>query len=114
VIKGGPAGGGFSTVEDLLRFADALRSGKLVTKETLEILWSPKPELQSPGYGYGFGIEPGPWGKRVGHGGGFPGISAQLDIYLDSGYTAVVLSNLDRGSLAVREKIREVLMRLEQ
>jgi len=34
--------------------------------------------------------------KRItGHKGGIPGINAQLDMYLDDGYTVVVLSNYD-------------------
>ena len=52
VIRGGPAGGGYSTVEDLLRFDVALRSGKLVGKKYVDLLTTPKPELQSPAYGY--------------------------------------------------------------
>lgn len=42
VIKGGPAGGGYSTVEDLLRFDIALRSGKLVNRANVAILTTPK------------------------------------------------------------------------
>jgi CubicO group peptidase (beta-lactamase class C family) len=91
VIRGGPAGGGYSTVGDLLRFATALRSGKLVSQASVNTLLSPKPELNSPEYGYGFGVST----ERAiaGHSGGFAGISANLDMFLDSGYTAVVLSN---------------------
>src|SRR5687768_1828016 len=58
VMRGGPQGGGFSTAEDLLKFDQALRSGKLVNADTLKILTSPKPELNSPSYGYGFGVDP--------------------------------------------------------
>ncbi|MGH7711662.1 MAG: serine hydrolase domain-containing protein [Gemmatimonadaceae bacterium] len=107
VIKGGPAGGGYSTVEDLLRFDVALRSGKLVNASSLKILTSPKPELTSPNYGYGFGIFDG--GKIVGHSGGFPGISANLDMYLTSGYTVAVLSNYGGGSMPVVRKARALL-----
>ncbi len=51
VIRGGPAGGGYSTVGDLTRFAEALKSGKLVSKEGVRVLTTPKPELSS-----GFGV----------------------------------------------------------
>ena len=112
VIRGGPAGGGYATAPDLLAFAEALRSGKLLERATLERLWSPKPALASNEYGFGFGLRQGPGGRSVGHSGGFPGISSNLDIWPESGYVAVVLSNLDGGSEAIVEKIRELLGRM--
>jgi CubicO group peptidase (beta-lactamase class C family) len=111
VIRGGPAGGGFSTVEDLLRFDQALRGGKLVSAATLAQLWTPTPQSQG-GYGLGFGIEQAPGEKIVGHGGGFPGISAALDMYLEGGWTVVVLSNYDQVAQTVTEKLRELIERV--
>lgn len=107
VIRGGPAGGGYSTVEDLLKFAEALRAGKLIGAEMAKTLLSAKPELNSPGYGYGFQIDSEL--RSAGHGGGFPGISSNLDIFLDNGYTAVVLSNYGAGSFPVVSKMRELV-----
>ncbi len=102
VIRGGPAGGGYSTVGDLHRFATALRTGKLVSEATFKTLTTPKPELSSPEYGYGFGIDAE--AATFGHSGGFLGISANLAMFPDSGYTAVVLSNY--GGAAQRAAIR--------
>jgi CubicO group peptidase (beta-lactamase class C family) len=107
VIRGGPAGGGYSTVEDLLKFAVALRSNKLVSAEYTKLLITPKPELNSPRYGYGFGIDTEQ--GTAGHSGGFPGISSDLTIFLNSGYTAVVMSNYGSGSRPVVERIRELV-----
>jgi CubicO group peptidase (beta-lactamase class C family) len=112
VIRGGPAGGGYATARDLLAFAEAMRKGRLVSAATAERLWSAKPELQSPEYGYGFGVGSDSLGRRAGHSGGFSGISSVLDIYLDSGWTVVVLSNLDGGMQPVAQKLREVAGRI--
>lgn len=71
---GGPAGGGYTTVEDLLAFDVGFRSDALVSKETLEKLWRAYPEKSSPTYGYGFSISETPVGRAVGHSGGFPAI----------------------------------------
>ena len=103
VIKGGPAGGGYSTVGDLLRFAEALRSGTLLPDRYLEMLWSPKPDLGSPDYGYGFLVDT--TRQVVGHGGGFTGISSRLEIHREQDFTAVVLSNYSGASSPVSEKI---------
>jgi hypothetical protein len=78
VLRGGPAGGGYTTVEDLLVFDVALRSGKLVSKAMLERMWRAYPERNSPTYGYGFWIFETPASRAVGHSGGFPGISADF------------------------------------
>ncbi len=110
VIKGGPAGGGFSTVGDLHRFACALQTGKLVSDDSLKVLLK---DHSGEGYGYGFGIEEGPSGKVVGHGGGFPGINGNLDIYLDKGYIVAVLSNYDNGASPVAQKISQLLARVK-
>lgn len=107
VMRGGPQGGGYSTVEDLLKFSRALRENKLVGAEYVKILTTAKPELNSPGYGYGFQINPG--GKSFGHSGGFPGISSNLEIFRDSGWTAIVMSNYSRGGQPVMQKMRRLI-----
>lgn len=111
VIRGGPAGGGYSTVEDLLRFDQALRANKLVSEKSRERMWSPKP--QSPDYGYGFGLRGTPGNRTVGHTGGFPGINSALEIHLDTGFTVAAMSNYDRGAMPIVDKINELLRRIE-
>ncbi len=108
VLRGGPQGGGYSTVEDLLKFDVALRSGKLVGKEYVKLLLSAKPDLKSPEYGYGFQIDTER--QIVGHSGGFDGISSNLDMFLGNGYTAVVMSNYSRGSSPVTDKIQGMVL----
>lgn len=107
VMRGGPQGGGYSTVEDLLKFDRALRSGKLVSGEMFKTLATPKPELNSPEYGYGFSVDTA--ANTAGHSGGFPGISSNLDMYLGSGWTAIVMSNYGRGSVPVTQKMTRLI-----
>ena len=110
VIKGGPAGGGFSTVGDLHRFALAILGGKLVSKESLEIMWNVQ---GGESYGYGFGIDIGQTGKVVGHSGGFDGINGNLDIFVDKGYIVAVLSNVDNGASPLADMTGALLRRVE-
>ncbi|MFL5541112.1 MAG: serine hydrolase, partial [Longimicrobiaceae bacterium] len=94
--RGSPAGGGVSTVGDMLRFSQALLSGRLVPMEYVRLLTSPKPEVGSQRYGYGFGVIARPL-RIVGHNGGKPGVFAQLDMYPEAGYTTVLLMNQGDG-----------------
>lgn len=110
VLRGGPQGGGYSTVEDLLKFAVALHANKLVGAEYVRLLLSAKPELKSPNYGYGFQVSQRDGVVIVGHSGGFPGIGSNLDMFLGSGWTAVVMSNYGSGSAPVEEKLRELVL----
>ncbi|HYE59326.1 MAG TPA: serine hydrolase, partial [Rhodothermales bacterium] len=91
--RGGPAGGGYTTARDLLRFAEALRHHRLLSRAMTQTLLSPKPELNSDSYGFGFGIAPFGDGAIVGHNGGSEGVSANLDLFLPSGFAGVLLLN---------------------
>jgi CubicO group peptidase (beta-lactamase class C family) len=100
VVKGGPAGGGFSTVEDLLNFSIALQKYKLLSAEYTNIVLTrkmnlPEPQKTPTSYAYGFFDETINGYRVVGHSGGAPGINSRLHMYLDIGYTVVVLSNYD-------------------
>lgn len=107
VIRGGPAGGGYSTVGDLLKFAKALQDGKLISKDLFKTMTIAKTELSSPNYGYGFFVNANP--SSTGHSGGFVGISSELIIFTNSDYIAVVLSNYGSGSQTVTGKIRGLI-----
>ena len=111
-IRGGPAGGGFSTAPDLVKFHQALFGYKLLDKTHTDLITTGKVDAFGGRgrYGYGFG-ETNAAGKRsVGHNGGSPGIAADLQMFPESGYTAVALMNSDPPSLmpiakGIRERI---------
>ena len=107
VMRGGPQGGCYSTAEDLHRFARALVSGKLVNKALVKQFTTAKPDIFSPGYGFGFSVAQK--GNRFGHGGGFTGISANMDIFRDSGWIAIVMSNYSSASQPVSSKMRRLI-----
>jgi CubicO group peptidase (beta-lactamase class C family) len=94
--RGTSAGGGYSTVEDLLRFAEALENHKLLDARHTELLTTGKVEAPMGGkYAYGF-IDKTSGGVRCfGHGGGAPGMNGDLQICPASGYVIAVLANLD-------------------
>ena len=111
-VKGGPAGGGYSTAPDLVKFHLALRSYKLLDKEHTELVTTGK--VDGPRgmgrYGYGFGENTAGSKHSVGHNGGAPGIAANFEMYPESGYTAVALMNSDPPAMmpiakAIRERI---------
>ena len=114
VFGAGPAvillhgGGGYSTVEDLLKFSDALLGNRLLNPETTELLLSGKVEIQEGVRNVYSFMDKTIEGQRVvGHGGKAPGVCNFMDVYLDPGYTTIILSNTDGGCLSVREFIRE-------
>jgi D-alanyl-D-alanine carboxypeptidase len=89
--RGTAAGGGYSTVGDLLRFAQALSSGRLISKATLAE--ATRPHQQQ--YGYGFDVQGQESLRSYGHGGGAPGMNGELRIFPELGSVLVSLSNLD-------------------
>ena len=89
--RGTPAGGGVSTASDMLRFAAALKSGKLISPKILAEATS---SALTP-YGYGFIVSDGGNLPYWGHGGGAPGDSLVLDVYPTTNTTFVCMSNRD-------------------
>jgi CubicO group peptidase (beta-lactamase class C family) len=95
--RGTSAGGGYSTVEDLARFAEALLSHELLSPDSTKLLITGKIESR-PGARYAYGFEDArdaDGNGWVGHGGGAPGMNGDLRIYPKSGYVVAVLANLD-------------------
>jgi D-alanyl-D-alanine carboxypeptidase len=95
--RGTSAGGGYSTVEDLLKFANAVSSHELLDAENTELLTTGKVNT-ARGVKYAFGFmddDTDATMRHFGHGGGAPGMNGDLEIYPQSGYVIAVLSNLD-------------------
>ena len=94
--RGTSAGGGYSTVEDLFRFATALLGHKLLDAKHTDLLTSGKVDTgRGDKYAYGFFERDNNGMKCFGHGGGAPGMNGDLDICPESGYVIAVLANLD-------------------
>ena len=110
-VKGGAAGGGYSTVEDLLRFSIALRRNKLLSLEMTDTTLTGKVEYAANRkYAYGFANDIVNGQRIVFHDGGANGISAEFDMYLDTGYSIVVLSNYDHpATRPVVKKAQEMI-----
>jgi CubicO group peptidase (beta-lactamase class C family) len=98
--RGTSAGGGYSTVGDLLRFANALEGDKLLDAHYTQLLTTGKVDMPSGPdnprqYAYGFGDDVIDGIRCIGHNGGAPGMSGILEMCPATGYTIAVLSNLD-------------------
>ncbi|HEY6266817.1 MAG TPA: serine hydrolase domain-containing protein [Candidatus Acidoferrum sp.] len=95
--RGTSAGGGYSTVEDLLKFANAVTYHKVLDAKNTELLTTGKVNTER-GVKYAFGFmddDTDATMRHFGHGGGAPGMNGDLEIYPQSGYVIAVLSNLD-------------------
>jgi CubicO group peptidase (beta-lactamase class C family) len=92
-VKGGPAGGGYSTNADLLRFAKALRDGKLVKPATLAKMFDDEVPAGPGGYAAGFGDRLSHGRHIRGHAGGIEGTDANLQMVWETGATVALTSN---------------------
>ena len=97
-FRGTSAGGGYSTVGDMLKFALALNANRLLDAEHTELLTTGKVDtpMRDTRYAYGFEDVHLPNGlHRIGHSGGATGMNGLLAIYPDVHCVLVVLANRD-------------------
>ena len=109
--RGTSAGGGYTTVGDLLRFATALTGHKLLNARYTDLLTTGKvdagrPAATSMPTGYDT-VEAGQ--RSFGHGGGAPGMNGDLRIFPRSGYVVTALVNADSGASRMVSSITQRL-----
>ena len=107
-----PMGGGYSTADDLARFADALVGHRILTRELTALVLTGYIDADYGGRdGYGFETRLVNGVKIAGHRGSLAGSSNQVEFYPDLGYVMVVLGNTDSGTEAIAAHVRALLTR---
>ncbi|WP_394693564.1 serine hydrolase domain-containing protein [Hyphobacterium sp.] len=95
--RGTPAGGVFSTAEDIFRFARAFLNNELISSTQVDTLLEGRVgRVTRAGvdgeYGYGFAL----YGDgSAGHSGGGPGVNGSLRFFRETGTIVVALTNVD-------------------
>lgn len=94
--RGSSAGGASTTVDDLLRFVDALQKGLLLDAAHLGLLTRghvPQGQVEGAWYGYGTIVEKSRGVLSWGHGGTARGTQFELKVYPERDAVMVVMSN---------------------
>ena len=107
-VKGGPAGGGYSTIEDLYKFSNAFKNNMLLNKEYTNIM---KTEPETDWYGYGMQFAGAKGSGIYGHSGGHFGVGAEWRVFEKQNYIVVLLTNkdLDQGFFDARFFIEKTI-----
>ncbi|MFM7327754.1 MAG: serine hydrolase domain-containing protein [Bacteroidota bacterium] len=82
----------YSTVDDLLKWDQALRKFKLIRKETMAEAYTAAQLKEKPRAAYGFGWIINDQGKKVSHSGSWNGFKSNFVRDLQHGYTFIFLS----------------------
>ena len=105
------AGGGFlSTAEDLVRLGRNLLAGRVLSRKTVDLLWTSQTtkDGKPSGYGIGWGVRQDSVGRQViGHTGGAMGGTGNLIIYPKQHLVLALLVNSDVTFLGLLPKIGE-------
>lgn len=102
-------GGIETTVEDMLKFDQALYGEKLLSNEYKEKMFTPF--LNS--YAYCWRIDTIYGHPVIGHGGGAPGINAMFYRFVDDKITMIIMSNYDLGANNISPTLEAILFNQE-
>ncbi|MGH9663979.1 MAG: serine hydrolase domain-containing protein, partial [Bryobacteraceae bacterium] len=95
-VRGTASGGGYTTLEDLLRFANALQDNKRLDAQDTKLLTTG--DIATPiGPHYSYGFEVNTWNglRCFGKPGGGPGTDNNFNICPGAGYVVAVFANMD-------------------
>lgn len=101
----------YTTSEDLFKWTLGLNSGKLLTKESLEMMYSKGETIygRKIPYGFGFRIDT-KRDKSIYHHGKWNGFSTALTKYLDEDLVIIVLEHTSyRGITSLNRKIKKIV-----
>jgi D-alanyl-D-alanine carboxypeptidase len=108
--RGTSAGGGYTTVGDLLRFATALTGHVLLDERHTALLTTGKVDTGGGDkYAYGFAESTEGGVRSFGHNGGAPGMNGDLRIFPDTGYVVAALANTGFGASEAASWVSERL-----
>ncbi|MBY8998768.1 MAG: beta-lactamase family protein [Candidatus Thorarchaeota archaeon] len=97
--RGSPAGGGYSTVKDLLLLDKAIAKESLLDSNHSKMVFRP------------LNVDPDSIPKSVALAGGAPGLTALYIKFIELGYTFIVLSNYDPEDVEpLMEQIRDLVV----
>ncbi len=98
--RGTSAGGCYSNVRDMLKFARGMVGGKLVSKDSLTMMTTSKTRVVNAEMDYGYGFEIGNKGnvRSFGHGGIASGINFAFRYFPGEDITVVMFNNQDNGA----------------
>jgi CubicO group peptidase (beta-lactamase class C family) len=104
-------GGVYSTVNDLLRFDQALYTDALVRQQTLAEAFTPASVREGRNtYGFGWNIAADSSGKRVWHQGNTAGFRAFFERRLANRITVIMLTNGgDTDRMAINDRIQQII-----
>ncbi len=101
----------YTTAEDLYRWTQGLNTGRLLTKESLELMYSKGETVYGREVPYGFGFRIDTKGqKSIYHHGKWNGFSTGLTKYLEDDLVVIVLEHTSyRGMQSLKKKIRKIV-----
>jgi CubicO group peptidase (beta-lactamase class C family) len=104
-------GGAYSTVNDLLRFDQALYTDTLVNQKTLAEAFTPgRVREGQTTYGFGWNAASDSTGRRVWHTGNTAGFRAFIERRLDDKITVIMLTNGgDTNRIGINDAIQRIL-----
>jgi CubicO group peptidase (beta-lactamase class C family) len=109
-----PGGGWLATAGDLVLFARALSDGRIVSRQSLEAMWTPRKLAngETTGYGLGWAVTEVDGVKVVQHSGGQQGANTHLLIAPDKRITIAVMANLEgAGAPAIATAMLRALLK---